>query len=82
MRQIQAPLWVTEILLAVTSTVGRSVHAESPREPINAPSDLFAALRSCWQPPPLDRAHDGMELTVRFSLARFDHVFGGVGSHL
>jgi hypothetical protein len=26
--------------------------------------------------PPLDRAHDGMELPVRFSLTRFGRIFG------
>jgi hypothetical protein len=32
--------------------------------------DLFAALRGCWTPPPEDRAHAGMEMTVRFALKR------------
>jgi hypothetical protein len=32
--------------------------------------DLFAALRACWTPPPEDRSHAGMEMTVRFALKR------------
>jgi hypothetical protein len=29
--------------------------------------DLFAALRSCWTPPPTDAARQGMQMSVRFS---------------
>jgi hypothetical protein len=29
--------------------------------------DLFAALRSCWTPPPTDVARQGMQMSVRFS---------------
>jgi len=29
--------------------------------------DLFAALRSCWIPPPTDVAREGMQMSVRFS---------------
>jgi hypothetical protein len=28
---------------------------------------MFAALRSCWQPPPQDQAREGMQMSVRFS---------------
>jgi hypothetical protein len=28
---------------------------------------LFAALRSCWSPPPADVARDGMQMSVLFS---------------
>jgi hypothetical protein len=31
---------------------------------------MFAALRSCWQPPPKDEARHGMEYTIRFALKR------------
>jgi hypothetical protein len=78
MRQIQARLWVKGLLLVVASILGASLHAESSRDPINTLNELFAALRACWEPPPLDRAHDGMELTVRFSLTRFGRIFGKV----
>ena len=33
-------------------------------------ADLFAALRSCWSPPPVDDAQAGMQMTVRFSFKR------------
>jgi hypothetical protein len=32
--------------------------------------DLFAALRSCWSPPPADAAREGMQMSVRFSFKR------------
>ena len=32
--------------------------------------DLFAALRSCWSPPPEDAAREGMQMSVRFSFKR------------
>ena len=32
--------------------------------------DLFAALRSCWTPPPTDVARQGMQMSVRFSFKR------------
>src|ERR1700688_1016720 len=32
--------------------------------------DLFAALRSCWSPPPADAARQGMQMSVRFSFKR------------
>jgi hypothetical protein len=77
MGQIQARLWVTGLLLVVTSMVGLPVRAESSRECLDTLDQLFAALRACWEPP-LDRAHDGMELTVRFGLTRFGRIFGKV----
>ena len=31
---------------------------------------MYAALRTCWMPPPKDLARHGMEYTVRFALKR------------
>jgi hypothetical protein len=38
--------------------------------------DLFAALRSCWTPPPADEAQEGMQMTVRFSFKRSGELIG------
>src|SRR5260370_7952647 len=35
---------------------------------------LFATLRSCWSPPPADSAHEGMQMTVRFSFKRTGEI--------
>lgn len=33
-------------------------------------SDMYAALRACWVPPPKDKARHGMQYSVRFSFKR------------
>lgn len=33
-------------------------------------SDMYAALRACWVPPPKDEARHGMQYSVRFSFRR------------
>jgi hypothetical protein len=32
--------------------------------------EMFAALRTCWEPPPKDEARHGMEYTIRFAFRR------------
>jgi len=47
--------------------------AEKYRKPdhdLDTIGDLFAALRSCWSPPPSDAARAGMQMSVRFSFKR------------
>lgn len=41
--------------------------AHAPDGPITTIRELFAALRSCWEPPPLNESLPGMEMSVRFS---------------
>jgi hypothetical protein len=43
---------------------------QKPDHDLNTLQDLFAALRTCWSPPPLDQAHEGMQMSVRFSFKR------------
>jgi hypothetical protein len=31
---------------------------------------MFAALRACWQPPPQEKAREGMQISVRLSFTR------------
>jgi hypothetical protein len=38
-----------------------------PDHDLDSIGDLFAALRSCWSPPPTDIAREGMQMSVRFS---------------
>ena len=33
-------------------------------------SQMYAALRSCWVPPPKDKARQGMQYTIRFAFKR------------
>ena len=41
-----------------------------PDHDLDSIADLFAELRSCWSPPPVDAARPGMQMTVRFSFKR------------
>jgi hypothetical protein len=40
---------------------------QKPDHDLNTIGDLFAALRSCWSPPPADAAREGMQMSVLFS---------------
>jgi hypothetical protein len=43
---------------------------QRPDHDLDNIGDLFAALRSCWSPPPEDAAREGMQMSVRFSFKR------------
>jgi len=43
---------------------------QKPDHNLDSIGDLFAALRSCWSPPPADAARARMQMSVRFSFKR------------
>lgn len=45
-----------------------------PDHNLDTIGDLFAALRSCWSPPPSDVAREGMQMSVRFSFKRSGEI--------
>src|SRR3954468_12821720 len=45
-----------------------------PDRDLDTIGDLFAALRSCWAPPPADIAREGMQITVLFSFKRSGEI--------
>lgn len=47
-----------------------------PDHDLDTISDLFAALRSCWAPPPADEAREGMQMSVKFSFKRDGGLVG------
>ena len=47
---------------------------QKPDHDLDTIGDLFAALRSCWSPPPADAAREGMQMTVRFSFKRSGEI--------
>jgi hypothetical protein len=49
---------------------------QKPDHDLNTIGDLFAALRSCWTPPPADAARQGMQMSVRFSFKRSGEMIG------
>jgi hypothetical protein len=73
-------VFVGILLAALFLTVGGApmARADPPRRPINTLAQLSAAAKACWHPPALDRARDGMMVTVRFSLTRDGVIFGKV----
>jgi hypothetical protein len=50
--------------------------AQSPRQPLNTLTDVIAALRACWAPPPIDQSRPGMQITVQMSFRRNGELFG------
>jgi hypothetical protein len=53
-----------------------AVKYQKPNHDLDTIGDLFAALRSCWSPPPADTAREGMQMSVRFSFKRSGEIFG------
>jgi hypothetical protein len=45
-----------------------------PDHDLDTIGDLFAALRSCWSPPPADNAREGMQMSVLFSFKRSGEI--------
>jgi hypothetical protein len=49
---------------------------QKPDHDLDTIGDLFAALRSCWSPPPSADAHRGMQMSVRFSFKSSGEIIG------
>jgi hypothetical protein len=45
-----------------------------PDHDLDTIGDLFAALRSCWSPPPADDSREGMQMSVLFSFKRSGEI--------
>jgi hypothetical protein len=52
----------------------QSARYRKPDHDLDSIGDLFAALRSCWAPPPADVAREGMQMSVRFSFKRSGEI--------
>jgi hypothetical protein len=68
-----------ENLQLTIETVPPQDDAEKYKKPdhdLDTIGDLFAALRSCWSPPPPDAAREGMQMSVRFSFKRSGEMIG------
>ena len=50
--------------------------AQSPPPTVNTLNDLWAALRACWVPPPIDQSRPGMQITVLMSFKRNGELLG------
>ena len=47
---------------------------QKPDHDLDTIGDLFAALRSCWSPPPAEDAREGMQMSVLFSFKRSGEI--------
>ena len=52
----------------------QAANYRKPDHDLDTIGDLFAALRSCWTPPPADIAREGMQMSVRFSFKRSGEI--------
>jgi hypothetical protein len=62
--------------LRLTIASRRAEEGSAPQGPINSLRELFAALRACWEPPPLQQVPGGMQMSVRFSFKRTGELIG------
>ena len=49
---------------------------QRPTKQLNTLRDVFAAVHACWLPPPMDQAHEGMEISVQLSFTRDGGILG------
>jgi len=75
--QPQYPFPLGENLqLTVDSKPNEQGERVDPDRKIATIRAMFAALRACWQPPAGDKAHDGMQMSVRFAFNRDGGIIG------
>src|SRR5262249_20417042 len=48
--------------------------APPPDAAIDSINDLFAVLRTCWEPPAREQAQEGVQMSVRFSFKRTGEI--------
>jgi hypothetical protein len=65
-----------DLRLTIGSRNAQHGERPSPDRPLDSIRDLFAALRACWEPPPREQAHPGMQTSVRFSFRRNGEIIG------
>ena len=61
---------------AALALLAAGAMAQTPPHTLNTLTDLGAALRACWVPPPLEQARPGMQITVMMSFRRNGELFG------
>jgi hypothetical protein len=65
-----------DLRLTVESRPTRASAPASDADALDTLRDLFAALRACWAPPPLEDGRAGMEVSVRLSFDRAGNIIG------
>jgi hypothetical protein len=65
-----------DLRLTVESRATGANAPASDSDKLDTLRDLFAALRACWAPPPLEDGRAGMEVSVRLSFDRAGNIIG------
>jgi len=68
----QFRVWFAAALLLASSSIAS---AQSGPDRVDNLRDMFARLKSCWQPPPASRANP-VDITVIFSFDRAGNILG------
>ena len=55
---------------------GAAAKCQKPDHDLDTIGDLFAKLRSCWEPPAADATRQGMQMSVRFSFNKAGGLIG------
>ena len=63
-----------DLHLTIVSRDGEPPHPPDPNHNIDSIGELFGALRGCWEPPPLDTAHHGIQMSIRFAFKRSGEI--------
>jgi hypothetical protein len=63
-----------QLTIETVPTQDQAAKYQKPDHDLDTIGDLFAALRSCWSPPPADSAREGMQMSVRFSFRRSGEI--------
>lgn len=63
-----------QLTIETVPTQAQAAKYQKPDHDLDTIGDLFAALRSCWSPPPADSARAGMQMSVRFSFRRSGEI--------
>jgi hypothetical protein len=65
-----------DLRLTVSSRALDDAAGSKPEGELDTIREIFAALRRCWIPPDLDKASEGMQVSVRLSFRRDGEVIG------
>jgi hypothetical protein len=62
------------LILTINSRDAGPGEPPSPEAPIDSLRDLFAVLRTCWEPPAREQAQEGVQMSVRLSFRRTGEI--------
>src|SRR5262252_9543180 len=65
-----------QVTVQTVPTKDDAAKYQRPDHDLETIGDLFAALRSCWSPPPAEQAREGMQMSVRFSFKKSGELIG------